>query len=79
MPEVMEQIFNAEWDAQTLAEAAAINDNPARLAAASVAAGQLITEAEAKAEALKGIQTKIYNHATSEQDRAERAKGSKSK
>lgn len=60
-----ETMFNPEWDAQTLAEAAAINANSARLAAASAAAGQLKIDAEKKAEAFAKVGTKVYDHPTS--------------
>jgi len=70
--------YNAQWDAQTLAEAAVINGNPARLAAASSAAGRMITEAEAKAEGLKSIQKKIYDHPSSNSDREAREAAKKS-
>lgn len=73
-----DKLFNPEWDAQTLAEAAAINENPARLAAASEAAGEMIDEAEAKAQALKGIQKKLYGHPSSVAAREERETGKKS-
>lgn len=64
-------LFNSEWDAQTLAEAAAINSNTARLAAAVVAAQQLKKDALKKAEDLDKIQTQIYTHPSSVKAREE--------
>lgn len=63
--------FNPDWDAQTLAEAAAINADKARLAAATVAAQELKSEALARAEALDKVSTKIYDHPTSVRTREE--------
>jgi hypothetical protein len=70
--------YQAKWDAETLAEAATIQADPARLAAASAEAGKMVTEAEAKAEGLKNIQKKIYDHPSSVSDREAREAAKKS-
>ena len=72
----MEQValFNPDWDAQTLAEAAAISANPSRLAAASTAAARIKEEAIAKAVEMEKIQTDVYNHPSSVKAREDRSK-----
>ncbi len=64
--------FDPRWDAQTLAEAAAIEADTSRLAAAQSAAEELRKEAEAQEEKLSHIAEHTYNHPSSVRDREQR-------
>jgi hypothetical protein len=57
--------FDPRYDAQMLAEAAAINASPQRLLAAQGAAQLLKEEAEAKVVDLSRIAVGLYDHPTS--------------
>ena len=63
-----------KYDAMSLAEAAAIKDDPSRLIAAQGAAAELKAEALAKAEGLTGIARGLYDHSTSVAARDKRTK-----
>lgn len=64
--------YDPKWDAQTLAEAAAINVNKTRLDAARRAAVGLEAEAEARLALYKGLSKHIYDHPDSEKAREDR-------
>ena len=64
--------FDPRYDAQMLAEAAAINSDPQRLVAAQGAAQLLKEEAEAKAADLDRIAIGVYDHPSSVAAREER-------
>ncbi len=55
MPEIFED-FHAEWDARTLAEAAAITGDPVRFQAARQKASLLIDEKQREIVALRRLQ-----------------------
>jgi len=62
-----------EWDARILADAAKINADPSRLAAARDAAHKLLKDNEIETLALKGIAGHIYDHDTSVEARKARS------
>jgi hypothetical protein len=66
--------YDSQWDAQILADAAVINADTSRLAAAKMAAGKLKEQAKAKLEAFDKISLKVYDHPSSERARQERKK-----
>jgi hypothetical protein len=69
---VDEIMHNPEWDAHTLAEAAAINSDPSRLLAAQQAANSLKERKEAEVIALEKVGKKVYDHPDSAREREKR-------
>ena len=70
--------FDPRYDAQTLAEAAAINSSAERLAAAQAAAEDLKREAEAKVRDLGEVTKEVYDHPSSRRERETRTANSES-